>query len=261
MLQSGLVSITFRELSPAEIIALVGEAELTGIEWGGDVHVPHGDLEAARLVGQMTRDAGLAVAAYGSYYRVGLEAPVPFEVVLETALALEAPLIRVWAGRQGSAEADDAYRSQVVDDSRRIAELAAAEGVLVAYEYHNNTLTDTVESAVRLLEAVGHSNMRTYWQPVGSTTEARLTSLQAVLPWLTNVHVQQTSGGIREMLREGEADWPRYLEVVAGTTRDHYILIEFVKEDQRANLLEDARTLRGWLGALKTDPGLTTHST
>jgi hypothetical protein len=44
MIQTGLVSITFRQLSPPAIIDLVRQAGLEGIEWGGDVHVPHGDL-------------------------------------------------------------------------------------------------------------------------------------------------------------------------------------------------------------------------
>ena len=45
IIKSGLVSITFRELNPLEIIRLVSKAGLDGIEWGGDVHVPHGDIK------------------------------------------------------------------------------------------------------------------------------------------------------------------------------------------------------------------------
>ena len=40
MIRGGLVSITFRKLSPRAIIDLVTRANLIGIEWGGDVHVP-----------------------------------------------------------------------------------------------------------------------------------------------------------------------------------------------------------------------------
>ena len=63
--------------------------------------------------------AGLVVAAYGSYYRVGHDDPAPFESVLDTAVELGAPLVRIWAGRSGSAEADDAYWTDVVTESRR----------------------------------------------------------------------------------------------------------------------------------------------
>lgn len=71
MLTIGLVSITYRKLTPAEIIPLVRDAGLSCIEWGSDVHVPQTDLENARRVGEMTREAGLTVSSYGSYYRLG----------------------------------------------------------------------------------------------------------------------------------------------------------------------------------------------
>ena len=113
-MRSGLVSITFRKLSPAQIVDLVCRAGLEGIEWGGDVHVPHGEVARAREVGRITSDAGLAVASYGSYYRAGHGEGAPFETILQTAAELKAPLIRVWAGIKGSADADadDKYRGR-----------------------------------------------------------------------------------------------------------------------------------------------------
>ncbi|MCK4601119.1 MAG: TIM barrel protein, partial [Phycisphaerae bacterium] len=156
MLHSGLVSITFRKLPPEELVALVAKAGLEGVEWGGDVHVPHGDLRRAREVRKITLDAGLKVASYGSYYRVGHDEPVPFEVVLATAAELAAPTIRLWAGKQGSETADAEYRDRVVQESQRIAELAAQANIVPAYEFHSGTLTDTNASASELLAAVAH---------------------------------------------------------------------------------------------------------
>ena len=111
MIRGGLVSITFRKLSPRAIIDLVTRANLIGIEWGGDVHVPHGEIRVTRDVAQMTRDAGLLVASYGSYYRVGVSEAdgLAFARVLESAIALGAPTLRVWAGNRGSADADESY--------------------------------------------------------------------------------------------------------------------------------------------------------
>ena len=66
MITTGLLSVTFRKLTPPEIVGLVRQAGLAGIEWGGDIHVPHGNLDRAREVRQMTLDAGITIAAYGS---------------------------------------------------------------------------------------------------------------------------------------------------------------------------------------------------
>lgn len=254
MLQPGLVSITFRQLTPREIVDLVVEAELKGIEWGGDVHVPHGEVETAKEVRQMTEDAGLTIPAYGSYYRVAAPDVSPaFDAVLKSAVALNAPVIRVWAGNRGSVEADTSYWQQVVDDSRRIATMAAAEGIRIAYEYHRNTLTDTNESAQRLLADVQHENIYTFWQPHHHLSiEENNAGLEAVLSDLTNVHVFHwtNDGADRHPLKEGAEKWTTYLQTVRSTGREHFALIEFVKGDTPEMFREDARTLKEWLQSL-----------
>ena len=101
-MKPGLVSISFRKLSWQDTLSLAKTAGLEAIEWGGDVHVPHGDVALAREVGEATRAAGLEVAAYGSYYRLGEPAP-DFSDVLASAKALGAPIIRIWAGSYGPA--------------------------------------------------------------------------------------------------------------------------------------------------------------
>jgi len=253
MIYPGLVSITFRQLSPQKVVDLVQQAQLVGIEWGGDIHVPHGDAQRARDVRQMTEDAGLQVAAYGSYYRVSHNETGPFDAVLETAVSLGAPLIRVWAGKQGSKSADVDYWMRVVDDSQRIADLAAQENIVIVYEFHNKTLTDTNEAARDLLERVAHKNVKSYWQPPRySETEYNLIGLDWIMPWLWGLHVfaWHPETGARQPLAAGAEDWHLYLSKAAECARDLYALIEFVVDDEPANFLRDAETLRQWLAAI-----------
>src|SRR5262245_17804648 len=68
-LSLGLCSVTLRACSIDEVVAVAVGAGLECIEWGGDVHVPPGDLEAARRARSATSAAGLRVASYGSYWR------------------------------------------------------------------------------------------------------------------------------------------------------------------------------------------------
>ena len=55
MIHPGLVSITFRELSPREIVKLVADGGLVGIEWGGEhyalIEFVKGDRPASFLAG------------------------------------------------------------------------------------------------------------------------------------------------------------------------------------------------------------------
>ena len=248
MIHSGLVSITFRALPAKEIIEMASAAGLAGIEWGGDIHVPHGDVGTAGKIGQATRQAGLAVAAYGSYYRVGHDEPAPFETVVETTVALEAPLIRVWAGKQGSAQSDRAYRDRVVAESQRIADVAAAKGLSLAYEFHNNTLTDTAASAGKLVSDVGRENVRCYWQArVGAPVQDCLNDVKALAPVLANVHVFAWSVGVespeRMTLQEGADAWRTYLPTIAAAAGDRFAMLEFVKDDSPKSLAADAKAL------------------
>jgi sugar phosphate isomerase/epimerase len=252
MLAPGLVSVTFRQLAPREVAKLAAAAGLRGIEWGGDIHVPHGDLQAARDVRQITADAGLQVLAYGSYFRfLPGEA---FEPVLETAVALGAPLIRVWAGNQPSDVASPAARAAIMAESRRIAQLASQAGLVVAYEFHAGTLTDTTASALALLEAA--EGMRTLWQPPHEIdVPAQLASLRAILPWLANVHAFTWRGPARERrpLAEGAELWQPALQILSHSGRDHAVLLEFVAGDDPRNLLRDAATLNAWLEQVVAD--------
>lgn len=251
MLYPGLVSVTFRKLTPGQIVDLVREAGLTGIEWGGDIHTPHGDLEKAAEVRRRTEDAGLQVCAYGSYYRsVDSEADgLTFEPVLASALALGAPVIRVWPGRRGSADADAVYRESVAANLREIGETASRSGVLVALEFHGNTLTDTVDSALALMGEVDHPNVKLYWQaPHDQSTEVRLDGLKRVRPHLSHLHAfywDMVEGNlVRSPLSAGTGPWRIYLDAVADLEGDRFVLLEFVRDDSPQQFLEDARTLK-----------------
>ena len=250
MLRSGLVSITFRSLSAAEVIDLACTAGINGIEWGSDVHVPPGDIQRAREVKHMTEDAGLSVSAYGSYYRLLRDEPHPFEAVLASAVALGAPTIRVWAGNQPSSAVDAAERARIVEQSRRVADMAAAQGLSIAYEYHSNTLTDTLASALDLLRAVDHPNVRTFWQPPNGMPPAESrTGLDAVAEWVSNIHCFHwwPTSKDRHPLGDGEANWMLYFEKIAMLPGDRFVSVEFVKDDAPAQFLEDAAALKRWL--------------
>lgn len=250
MLLSGLVSVTFRALEPEAIVKLAAEASLEGIEWGGDVHVPHGDIAKAAAVGRMTRLNGLQVSSYGSYYRAGCEGEELqlFRQVLETAAALEAPSIRIWAGTQGAAETGEDARLRIIESVRKMAEIAGREGIRLDFEYHSGTLTDSNASAVKLLKDIAMPNVGCYWQPpVGMDRQDCLDGLVNLIPWLSNLHVFHWLRQNRRPLEEGRANWESYLGKASRVPGDRYCMLEFVQEDRVEQFLQDAAVLRAWL--------------
>jgi len=250
MLYSGLVSISFRPLDIEQIIALALKGGLSSVEWGGDVHVPHGDLRTARTVGRQTSEAGLRVSSYGTYYKAGHKQNFSFSAVLDTAAALGAPRIRIWAGEKGSAQAGLDYRRRVVDDALAIAGQAASFNIAVAFEYHGGTLTDTAASAVKLMgEELRHENIQTFWQPTWQASfEYSLESLRAIKKWLANVHCFAWNTQQRRLaLAAQESAWQAYLEIIKEVPGDRDVLLEFVEADDPDNLIRDAGVLNAWL--------------
>lgn len=250
MITSGLVSITFRNKTAEEICGLCVRAGLRAIEWGGDVHVPAGDMDAAARVREMCACRGLEICAYGSYFRVG-EGIEEFSKSLLTAQALGAPLVRVWCGRRGAAQADGEYRRQITGELREVCALADKKGILVAPEFHGGTLTDDPDSVRRLMdETADVENLRFYWQPRWDWDEkTRLETLRMVLPRLAHIHTftwRHTPEVERLRLDDGAEMWKKALEI-AG---EAHALIEFVQNDSDAALLDDARTLNGWIDEL-----------
>lgn len=251
-LVAGLVSVTFRDLSAAEVVDLATNAGLSAIEWGGDVHVPQGDVDTATKVGALCRESGLDVVSYGSYFRAGDTDQGEFSDVVRTAQALGAPSIRVWAGTVGSAPATEEQRESVASSLASAVDEAEAAGLRVALEFHPNTLTDTVRSTLNLLEQVDRDTLGTYWQP-GRGTPPLLAAEQvrALLPRLSVIHAfSWAKDGTREPLAEQEEMWTGVLNVAAADDREHPVLLEFVAEDDPKTFAADAKTLLGWLQAL-----------
>jgi 3-dehydroshikimate dehydratase len=248
MMRPGLVSVTFRALTIAQIVDLAVQTGLEGIEWGGDVHVPPGDPDAARLAASLCREKNLAVASYGSYYRLGQADEDEFDDVLDSCLMLGAPNVRVWAGDRSSLAADGAYRQRIAADALRCAGKAAQAGVCLSLEFHPGTLTDTAESALDLITTAGAANLLTYWQVNPDKSRAEnLADIQAVEGHLSNLHCHSHRDGKIGPLAHGQADWPAYLRAADQGEKERWVLIEFVADHAPEALVNDAITLKGWL--------------
>lgn len=267
----GLASVTFRALSPDAILSLCQVTGLAAIEWGGDLHVPHGDEAAARRVARMSGDAGVRIVSYGSYYRLGCPDSVAggFPPVLASALALGAPAIRVWAGRRMPDGREDPALPVAADDFLRVCEAAAAHGVAISTEWHRGTLNDGPEAHRALFDRLPTGLGRSHWQPdPGLSREANAAILSGIGARLLHLHVfHWAPDGRRLFLREGRPDWARYLAAASGTGTGpgpdplaadaglahanvadprSAALLEFVPGDDPAVLAGEAETLRAF---------------
>lgn len=250
MFSTGVVSVTFRNKSIFDIILLCAENSLDCIEVGSDVHAPYDDIENCRRIAEFADKNGVKIISYGSYYKLGeyedLEAE--FTKYLNAAKALKTKNIRIWAGVKGSRLVDKAEYSKLVDEAQKLSELAKREDMTISFEYHQNTLTDNANSAVKLMEDIGKDNVHLYWQPNQCFEfEDNINALKKVLSYVSNIHVfaWDARGGslIRYPLCDFDEEWQKYLEVISSDKKHHALLLEFVKDDSEAQFVLDAKTL------------------
>ncbi len=240
-MKKGLFSVTFRSLEAEKITALAKEAALDEIVWGGDVHVPHGELETAKNARSLCQNVGLGTDIYGSYYKL---ASGDFSAVCDTAKALGSSVIRIWAGTKGSADTTDAEREALVKRLMCAADEARSRSLTLAFEYHGGTLTDNAESALSLVRAAERDNVRLHWQPNQYRDfDYNVKALTLVAPYVDAAHVFAWRGNDKFPLATQEYEWRTYFDILArhGACRD--AILEFVPIETREDLLRDAQTL------------------
>ena len=254
MIHASLCSITYRTLAADRIIELATSASLHSIEWGGDVHVPPGDIATAHAVREATERASLRIAGYGSYYRAGVTDPAEFDAVLKSAVALGAPFIRVWAGNVASADADRDTFSNAALNLRDIAALAERDSIRIVCEFHRNTLCDDLASTNMILSKVDHPNLWLHWQPQANHSLSQgLDELRAFLLRLSHIHVfeWQPDPTNKRPLIEGNDHWPAYLREASLAPRDLDAMIEFLPQETKTDLMRDALVLHHWIASIR----------
>ncbi|MCZ7893690.1 sugar phosphate isomerase/epimerase [Agrobacterium salinitolerans] len=244
--EPGLCSVTFRSLSPQAVIDLAAANGIKAIEWGADIHVPPGDLENARDVAARTAEAGLSVSSYGSYIFAPDSTPEDVAAVLETAKALGAGHIRIWPGsrKRPSADYSPGERRAAAEALTTIARRAHDDGITIGLEYHPNSLTDTLPSALQLMQDLPMPNLFFYWQPApGLPLEDALTEISALGPRICHLHVfAWLADASRLPLGERADYWRACIAALpeSGWTKTAFAMLEFVKGDDVGQFVEDA---------------------
>lgn len=239
----GLVSISFRSKSVEEIARAAWESGLEAVEWGGDVHVPHGDIEAAHYARETCKKYGLKIVHYGSYYKMGYSNPELFDAVLASAKALGAPTIRVWAGlgiHPDTLPKEDYKR--IVEDAKRICDMA--KGIIIATECHSDSITEHYEYAMKFFKDVDRENLKTFWQPnQHHGSEYDLLAAKALLPYVVGVHVFNWEGDKPEkyFLDRNIEKWKAYMEILKE--KDLNYMLEFMPDDKIESLPRESATL------------------
>lgn len=215
MIRIGLSSSAFLTLGARDVIAAAAESGVDAIEWAGGIHIPQGDTEAASGAMMGTLRAGLTTASYAPLYRAepGGELGLRFESVLETALRLQAPIVRIFFGGDSAACREREGRALLAAEARRLGDRAARQGVTVCLSLGRNTCMDRYRSAIELVAEIDHPFVRLAWEalPGGAAGECS-SALEEAGSSVAMLLVRRIArDGSVGSLREEEADWRRRL--------------------------------------------------
>jgi sugar phosphate isomerase/epimerase len=174
--------------------------------------------------------------------------------VLDSTLALGTDTIRIWPGAQPSEGGSADYRNRFIKKLRADLDAAATQNVRLALEFHVSSLNDSNTASLALLDEVNHSNLYTYRQPMYwlADVDCRFQGLEKLADRVLNLHVFQwlfhsyRSGwgdNIERLpLAAGKDEWKKYLSMNLPEG-DHYVLMEFVRNDDPNQFIADATTL------------------
>lgn len=253
MIRLGLSSQAFPAKSPREVIALALDLGLEGVEWAAESHLSPGDASAAQGLLFETLMARLAIVSFAALYRVDPEGEtgLGFGALLDTASALQAPILRVFAGRAAYATAGQVEKDALKAKLQHLGDLAARRGITLCLSLSRGTALENYASAQALITDLAHPFVRLAWEALpGRPPEEGSRTLEG-LKGETSLLLARSADrqGLASSLETNRDAWDRRIGAfLAGETApkmSRFILLGRMGSDDEARLREDAAFLGG----------------
>jgi 3-dehydroshikimate dehydratase len=253
MIRLGLSSQAFPAMATKDILKLAVDAGLEGVEWAAESHLVPGDIKAAQSLMMETLWARLAVVSYSALYRVhpGSEAGLGFESLLDTAQALHAPILRIFAGSQPWSRLGSEARAGLVAELRRLGDLADSRGITVCLSLSRGTALEDYAAAEGLLGELAHPFVRLAWEAMPGGAQEEATGALERLRGQTSLLLARHSdrlGRSSPLGDEAEAWQRRLASFLSGETEpkmSRFVLLGRIGGGEEARLKEDAAFLAG----------------
>ncbi|MBQ3545442.1 MAG: TIM barrel protein [Lachnospiraceae bacterium] len=238
----GLVSVSFRDKSPQEILIAMKKVGLSYIEWGSDIHAPKDNIENLKLLSELQNQNDIVCSSYGTYFVIGTTKTKELEAYIRAAQILGTDVLRLWCGNKDSEKYSESEKAELFDECRRLAEIAQGNNVKLCMECHSGTYTNTAKSSLELMKAVNSDAFRMYWQPQSFLCfEENVVFAKEISPFVENIHIFNWVKDKRLSLGEGIEHWKAYL---AQFSKTKTLLLEFMPDDKIDSLIDESRYLK-----------------
>lgn len=242
----GLVSISFRDHTPRQILEAMKNAGLFYVEWGSDVHAPFCDTERLHEIADMQKEYGIVCSSYGTYFRLGQTPLNELESYIAAAKILKTDILRLWCGTKSGADMTCEEKENLFAQCRQAAEIAKLHGVTLCMECHQKTFTERTEDSLELMHTIKSPNFLMYWQPNQfRTEEENIYSANILAPYTKIIHVFNWEGMEKYPLGDAIEIWKRYLSCFDDSQR---LLLEFMPDGLLTTLERETEALRTIVG-------------
>lgn len=239
----GVASVTFRNKTIEEVVAIAVKADVRYIEWGADIHVKN--REDARKARALCDEHSIKVCSYGSYFRVGESDVDSWRELCETASILGASSVRVWLGNQNSEDTDASTYHRLLEDCRKICDIAAEYNILVSPECHDHTLNNNTDAFLKFYAALRRDNFRTYFQSRYLRYDYDVDRIERTYGYIENVHVSYRDLRIEQEGKSEDKDYlDRLLRLFADKGFEGIVMIEFTEDSSEESFYEDVKKIR-----------------
>ena len=238
----GLVSVSFRNLAPVDIIKTAKNANLTAIEWGSDVHAPCNDRQKLEEIARLQKEYDISCSSYGTYFKLGVTPIEELEGYINSAKILGTNLLRIWCYNKNGNDMNKEERQNLLAESIKATEIAKKHGAVLCLECHKNSFTEKLEDALWLIETVNSENFKTYWQPFQWQLEnENLIYAKGISKHTKHIHVFNWKDSLKLPLSLAITEWKDYLK---NFSTPKTLLLEFMPNDKVEEVLTEANSLR-----------------
>lgn len=239
----GFTSVSLRSYPVEEVVDIAAKAGAEIIEWGSDFHIK--TIEDAEKAKKLCDEKGIIINSYGTYYRTGCGNEEQWKEICKIADAMGAKYIRTWLGTKGSSKTNEKEYALLLEDARRMADIAAEYGLVICHECHHHTYNDTESSSLRFLKDVERSNVKTYYQSWYRDESGDKSKLFNTFPYVQDVHISFSE--LTKFQKFHKKD-KAFIEKIIGWLKEldfsGGLIIEFTQNNSGENLIKDVNRIK-----------------
>ena len=241
----GLCSVTFRKKTAEDVVALSKKAGISFIEWGGDVHVK--TLDDAKKVKALCDEADIKISSYGSYFNSAVYDEGKWHNTCEITKEMCAESIRIWLGKKNSQVTSDKEYNLLLENTKKMCDIAAEYGLMVCPECHDNTFNNNTDAILRFIGDLQKDNFKTYFQSRYFRMEYDLDRIDRTYPYIKDVHVSYRDLKREQLFRKKDKNYlDTLLKKLKKKDFDGIVMIEFVSGNSEKNFLSDTEKLKNY---------------